>query len=72
MAGVCGGVAEFVGARPRTVRVVYLLTVPPSLGFTLVGYLLLWALIPPASASLASAQGSAPSRAGGGSGHPSG
>jgi len=44
--GVCGGIAEFVNAEPRTVRVIYLLSALPSLGFTLVGYFLLWLLIP--------------------------
>ncbi len=46
IAGVCGGIAEFIGAKPRTVRIVYALSALPSLGFTLVGYLLLWLLIP--------------------------
>ena len=48
IAGVCGGIAEFIGAKPRTVRIIYALTALPSLGFTLVGYLLLWLLIPAA------------------------
>lgn len=48
LGGVCGGIAEFVGAAPRTVRVVYALSALPSLGFTAVGYLLLWLLIPAA------------------------
>lgn len=48
--GVCGGIAEFVNADPRTVRLVYLLSALPSLGFTLVGYFLLWLLIPGAPA----------------------
>jgi len=46
LAGVCGGIAEFVGVSPSTVRVVYALSAIPSLGMTAVGYLLLWWLIP--------------------------
>jgi len=46
--GVCGGIAEFIGAKPRNVRIIYALSALPSLGFTLVGYLLLWLLIPAA------------------------
>jgi len=46
LAGVAGGVAAFTGADPRRVRLVFALTVPLSLGITVPGYLLLWALIP--------------------------
>ncbi len=47
LAGVAGGVAAFTGADPRRVRLAFALTVPLSLGITVPGYLLLWALIPP-------------------------
>ncbi len=46
IAGVAGGIAAFTGADPRRVRLVFALTVPLSLGITVPGYLLLWALLP--------------------------
>lgn len=46
IAGVAGGVAAFTGADPRRVRLVFALSVPLSLGITVPGYLLLWALLP--------------------------
>jgi len=46
LAGVVGGVAAFTGADPRRVRLLFALTVPLSLGITVVGYLLLWVLLP--------------------------
>lgn len=46
LGGVCGGIAEFVGVAPSTVRIVYAFSALPSLGMTAVGYLLLWWLIP--------------------------
>lgn len=46
LGGVCGGIAELVGADVRTVRVLFVLSAPPSLGTTFLGYLLLWLLIP--------------------------
>lgn len=46
VAGVAGGIAAFSGAPSRTVRALWLLTVPLSIGITALGYLLLWALIP--------------------------
>lgn len=53
VAGVCGGISELTGADVRVVRVIYALTGIPSLGFTLVGYFLLWLLIPAADAGRA-------------------
>lgn len=38
--------AAFVGADPRWVRALFVLTVPLSLGLTVVGYLLFWMLLP--------------------------
>lgn len=46
IAGVCGGIAEYLGLDPTVVRVVYALL---SLGTAFVGalvYLLLWFLVP--------------------------
>lgn len=46
IAGVAAGLAAFVGVDVRIVRIVWLLTLPPSLGVTGAGYLLLWLLLP--------------------------
>ncbi len=46
LAGVAGGIATFTGADPRWVRVLFVVSVPLSLGVTAVGYLLLWGLLP--------------------------
>lgn len=46
LAGVCGGIAAFVDGKSGTVRLLYALSVPLSIGVTAVGYLLLWAIIP--------------------------
>lgn len=47
LAGVAGGIAAFTGANPRTVRLLFVASVPLSLGLTAGGYLLLWGLLPP-------------------------
>ena len=46
IAGVLGGVAEFVGSSPATVRLLYLLTVFFTGGLMLLSYPLLWLLLP--------------------------
>lgn len=46
VAGVCGGMADFVGASPRLVRTVWLVSLVPFLGMTAIGYVLLWWLVP--------------------------
>ncbi len=46
IAGIAAGIAAFVGADPRTVRALFVLTIPLSLGLTVPGYLLLWLLLP--------------------------
>ena len=46
VAGVCGGIAEFVGARPSSVRLLWLVSLLPSLGLTLLAYPALWWLLP--------------------------
>lgn len=51
LGGVCAGIAELVGADVRTVRLLFVLSGPPSLGFTFLGYLLLWLMIPAAPAT---------------------
>jgi phage shock protein PspC (stress-responsive transcriptional regulator) len=44
--GVAAGVAEFTGADPKTVRWLWLITLPLSGGLTAVAYLALWAMLP--------------------------
>ena len=46
VAGVIGGIAEYVDANPRTVRILFALSLPLSGFITLLGYLLLWLLLP--------------------------
>jgi phage shock protein PspC (stress-responsive transcriptional regulator) len=46
IAGIAAGIAAFVGADPRAVRALFVLTIPLSLGLTVPGYLLLWLLLP--------------------------
>ena len=48
--GVLGGTAEYVGANPRTVRIVFALATLLSGGILVIGYLLLWWLLPRARA----------------------
>ena len=46
IAGLAAGVAHFVDANPTVVRGIFVATIPLSLGVTVLGYLLLWLLIP--------------------------
>jgi phage shock protein PspC (stress-responsive transcriptional regulator) len=46
LGGVACGMARFVGADTRVVRSLWLLSLPLSLGITVVGYALLWLLLP--------------------------
>ena len=46
VAGIMGGIAEYVDANPRTVRILFALSLPLSGFITLLGYLLLWLLLP--------------------------
>jgi phage shock protein C len=48
IAGVCGGVAEFLGWSPTLVRVLWVILTPTTLFAGGVLYLLLWLLMPPA------------------------
>ncbi|HEX5757723.1 MAG TPA: PspC domain-containing protein [Thermoanaerobaculia bacterium] len=52
LAGVCGGIADWLGWRPTTVRFLYVLVSICSAGFpgTLL-YILLWVVIPKAPAA---------------------
>ena len=44
--GVCGGIADFVGARPNVVRGIWLFSLLPSLGITALAYPAMWLLLP--------------------------
>ncbi|TVR87302.1 MAG: PspC domain-containing protein [Trueperaceae bacterium] len=46
LAGVAVGIARFVGTDVRLVRVLWVVSVVPSLGITVLGYLALWLLLP--------------------------
>ena len=45
IAGVCGGLAEFLGLDASTVRIVWLLCVLLG-GFGLLAYLIMWIVMP--------------------------
>lgn len=62
LGGVCGGIADFVGARAGVVRGIWLLSLLPSLGITALAYPAMWLLLP-----LEPAPAGGPARAGGGS-----
>ena len=51
LAGVCGGIAEYVDAAPGLVRALFVLSLIPSIGVTGLGYLVLWWLLPSSRAS---------------------
>ncbi len=46
LGGVCGGIANFVGARAGVVRSIWLLSLLPSLGITALAYPAMWLLLP--------------------------
>jgi len=46
VAGVCGGIAAFVGAPPAAVRALWAISLLPSLGITLLAYPAMWLLLP--------------------------
>lgn len=46
IAGILGGIAKFVGMNPQWIRVSFLLGSILSLGIFLLGYVLLWLLLP--------------------------
>jgi len=46
IAGVCGGIARFVGTSPQRIRALWLISLIPSLGVTAFAYPLLWWLLP--------------------------
>ncbi len=46
LAGVCGGIAEFLGWRPTVVRLLWVILTPTTLFAGTIIYLLLWLLMP--------------------------
>ena len=46
IAGVCGGLGEYFNIDPLLVRVIFVVLFVASLGFMILGYLLLWILVP--------------------------
>ena len=51
IAGVCGGIAEWLGWDPTVVRIVYVLVSVLSAAFPgIIAYVILWALMPKAPA----------------------
>lgn len=46
LGGVCRGIADFVSGDVRLVRALWLVSVPLSLGVSLIAYALLWMLLP--------------------------
>jgi phage shock protein C len=52
IAGVCGGIAEWLGWDPTVVRIAYVLVSVLSAAFPgIIVYVILWALMPKAPAS---------------------
>lgn len=60
LGGVAGGVAEWLGWDPSLVRVAWVILVPFTGGVALLVYLVMWVVVPEASAA-PSATGEAPS-----------
>ncbi len=46
LTGVLGGIAEFVGASPKAVRIIFSVATFFSGGILAIGYILLWWLMP--------------------------
>jgi phage shock protein C len=44
--GVGGGVAEYIGANPRNIRIFFVIALVWTFGFFVVPYLALWWLLP--------------------------
>jgi phage shock protein C len=46
LGGVAGGVASYIGANPRNVRIVFVIALVFTFGFFVFPYLALWWLLP--------------------------
>lgn len=53
IAGVCGGVAEFLGWSPTLVRVLWVILTPTTMFAGFIIYILLWIFMPTGSESTA-------------------
>ncbi len=50
IAGVCGGIAEWLGWSPTAVRILYVVISVLSVAFPgIIVYIVLWAVMPPAA-----------------------
>ena len=50
IAGVCGGIAEWLGWSPNAVRILYVVVSVLSVAFPgIIVYIVLWAVMPPAA-----------------------
>ena len=50
IAGVCGGIAEWLGWSPNAVRILYVVISVLSVAFPgIIVYIVLWVLMPPAA-----------------------
>ena len=50
IAGVCGGIAEWLGWSPAAVRILYVVISVLSVAFPgIIVYIVLWAVMPPAT-----------------------
>jgi phage shock protein C len=46
IAGVCGGLGEYFKIDPLLIRVIFVVALLPTVGTLILGYLLLWVLLP--------------------------
>ncbi len=46
LAGVCGGLGDYMDVDPTVIRLVWVLLTLLSLGFGIIAYLLAWIIIP--------------------------
>ena len=49
LAGVCGGIGDYLGIDPNVVRIAWVILSLPAMGIPgVLAYLICWAVIPPA------------------------
>ncbi len=51
--GVCGGIGEYFSIDPTLIRIIFVGIFFLGVGFPLIGYMLLWIIIPPAPPKVA-------------------
>jgi phage shock protein C len=47
LGGVCGGLGEYFGIDPTLIRIIFVGIFFLGVGFPLIGYILLWIIMPP-------------------------